>query len=378
MTFLPPTSFGGDNTNIRRTTVSMFGGYNNDLSIIEKKVVICDSVEYFIDSKVSEWNAFKKLYLDASNKTDNKKDNDNLVKHKDAILNFGNSITPVSSKMDNIPDAIKLLKTIRLSNVQSVISGIANYLNLRDVQFKLIRYFFMVWKMYIEVNMELFVHYRNLTNPTNPDDFKTLIQHWTAVDIENKIDTSSIILFFNFPRKKFTIDKTIPKIRWNIKDSDINKLVNDFLKTTSDNGFEYLGFCPHSAILRLVELLKFPLSKLININDKLRVSLPNKHTVRLAHGLVNINKQIQTLKKTFEQISPVTNVKQTKIATIANKRESNLIVELISEIGLFIDFYKLIKPSVIKREKHICDRAEQINILADVVNTEIKKIRKLL
>ena len=79
--------------------------------------------------------------------------------------------------------------------------------------------------------IEIFVNLRNLhVNSKNIVNFNELIEKWTFIDLKNKTETSSIILFFNFPPHSLTLDSTIPTLEWKINHKKNTQLYKKYNK----------------------------------------------------------------------------------------------------------------------------------------------------
>jgi hypothetical protein len=192
-----------------------------------------------------------------------------------------------------------------------------------------------------------------------------LINRWSEIDIENKVDTSSPILFFNFPPKKAKLENTIPSIEFRINgtDSHISNSINVFLKNSKK--FAYNGFCINMVIKRFNLLMMFPVSDLLHIIILLDI---NKKYTHINKRIEKITNEIKKLKKCIFSINDyktVTINKQTvpKLKDFP-KNPKDKIKFYETYIDAYLDIYQQILPLFSKKEKLICELSLCVNLIA--------------
>jgi hypothetical protein len=364
------SKIGGIGSIQSNQTINIVGGFDSKLQITEHKMAIGAQSKFFVKSKIIEWEAFKDTYLDK------KKLN---IKFYDKLIDEINTIIPFPSYANESEDLAKILIDIYQAKTHLIINGISKHLNMFSPLELTIKHFFMTWKVFIEKQIELFVHLRNnyieskkLTGSSN--DFSKLINHWDKVAIENNLQTSSIIILFNFP--KVLIEKTVPKIDWHIKGDPINKDINKFLDLIATRKFEYVGFCHYKPIERLILLLNFPIQALCEINKKLDIEsqftniyiLPKKECKQIQCMETKLNKLNCTKFKADSFPKPP---KPLKIYTNQNNN-TNFFMEYMEK---YIQMYKILLPCLVKKEELINDLSICINLFSNDIQNLIKKIK---
>jgi hypothetical protein len=363
---------GGIDSTQSNQTINIVGGFNSKLQITEHKIVIGSQSKFFVKSKIIEWETFKDTYL-------NKKKLD--IKFYDKLVEEINTIIPFPTYVNKPDDLSRVLIDIYQADIHSIINGISKHLNMFNPIELTIKHFFMSWKVFIEKQIELFVHLRNnyieskkLTGGTN--DFSKLVEHWNNVSNENNLQTSSIIILFNFPGNGMLIEKTVPKIDWRIKNDPINKDINKFLDLITTRKFGYVGFCHYKPIERLLLLLKFPIHALCEINKKLDIDskfnniyiLPKKEC-----------KQIQCMETklnslNYTKFKPDIFPKPPKPLNIYTNQNNNINF-FMEYMEKYMQMYKILLPCLIKKEELINDLAICINLIANDIQNLIKKIK---
>ena len=359
---------GIGNTN-SNTTINIVGGFDSKLQISEQKLVIGSQSKHFVKSKIIEWETFKDTYFSNSKLN---------IQYYNKLIEEINTIIPFPTYTDKPDELARILKDIYHAKPHLIINGISKHLNMFNPIELTIRHFFMSWKVYIEKQIELFVHLRNTyikakkINKSN--DFSKLVDHWNRVDTENNLQTSSVIILFNFPGG-VSIEKTVPKIEWNIKDDPINKDINKFLALITKRKFGYVGFCHFKPIKRLLLLLNFPLQALCEINKKLdNGNQFNNIYILPKPGL----SQIQCMKTKLNKLN-CTKFKENKFPnapTLKIYTDRNKNMEFfIKYIENYIQMYKILLPNLVKKEELINDLSISINLYANDIQNLINKIK---
>jgi hypothetical protein len=213
-----------------------------------------------------------------------------------------------------------------------------------------------------------------------------LVEKWIEIDMENKTNTSSPILFFNFPPKKVNLEKSIPKIEWQINGApkNITDMIDTFLKSIKQNKFGYCGFCIHAVIERFKLLMDFPFAELLNII----YVLGDNHDDDVIQKLKIITKNIKSLSS---QICNIKNMKSIKInkpkvppSKDFPKNPEGKIQFYEKYIEAYLNIYQQILPNFVKKEKLICELSLKVNIISnDITETNniidkitLKKIGK--
>jgi hypothetical protein len=367
------------------------GGFNKNNTHVENSMVIGNLTSDFIKNKIIEWESFKTIYYK----------NDKLdPKYYTKFLNTANNIFILPNFTSDDNDLLYMINTIYNSKSNEFINGLVNYINIFHTLKLAIKHLYMTYKIHIEKLIEKYVTIRDLCAidvGIPPNNFNDMTSRWNLIDAENKIDTSSPILFFNFTPSTIKLEKTIPRITWSIKPKDknykqINMLVDEFLSDIKTSKFEYVGYCPNAIVHRFKLLLKFPIIKLIHMINaiykvydsiKLKPSSSSEKPIILDHSYLHINKKINNLYIKVDKIknaipteismkSKKTKLKSTKynIKKFPTHIDISHKIKCFNEyIEVFIQTYKLLIPYVIKKENAINSLSIDINkIASDIEN----------
>jgi hypothetical protein len=356
-----------DNT----TTIEIIGGFNKYLEPQKNTMVVGNITKTFVKNKITEWKTFQDVYY---------KDGELELKYYDKFMDVMNIIFPLPVSTESDKDLVYMIYTIYNSNTAQIINGIEKFLNLID-PFKLtMRELFMEWKMYLEKLIEIFVELREQYIDTKlktsefkntENNFSALVERWSEIDTENKIDTSSPILFFNFPPSAINLEKTIPKIEWHIKGAPdkITNTIDTFLSAVKKVKFEYIGFCPHLLITRFKLLLNFPVAELLNIikilNTTKDFDIKQHEKIKQSEKIINeinlLKNQIN-LKLTTKNF----NIKRHKVGKISDfpKNPNDKVKFYEKYIDAYLDLYQRLIPIFVKKEKDICEISVKINLIS--------------
>lgn len=373
--------FGGDVLKNDNTKITISGGFTLDNKHKEHSIVIGNISKQFIKNRIISWDSFKSVYY-INNKLD--------PKYYDKLLNIVNEIIilPVYTVDEN--ELLFLINNIYKAECHQIINGILKNINLYSPLLKSIQHLFMIYKLYIEKLIEKFVELRNeyiihfKIEKNSYNKFNELTTQWNIIDAENGINTSSIILFFNFHPNNVKIEKSIPKIIWKINSSDkkhskVNKSIDEFLDEIKKSKFEYIGYCPHSAIERFKILLKFPIDKLITMIKNIDYKNNNNNIDKLCDNtiktVVKLTPKIEFIKSA---IKPELNIKKETIEEISKfPKKTNIeyrIKYFETYINAFLALYSDITPHLIKKEKYINNLAIDINGVSNNLNEIINLV----
>jgi hypothetical protein len=355
---------GGIDTNNKDISnrINIVGGYDKYTNPVNTEMRIGDLSKMFVKIKITEWDSFKKNYF-----TNNKLPD----KYYDNFIERLNTIFTLPYNIVNDTDLLYMVSKFYSAPAKQIFNSIESQLNFLESYKKSIQHLFMSLKVFIENLIELFVQIREEYIETSKlrnnksNNFKDLLERWYNIDVENNIDTSSLILFFNFHPKKISFEKSIPKIHWNIKGNSVDKKIINFLKKIKNTKFEYIGYCPHVFMERFNILLKFPINDLIDIINTLQ---PNK----LLLNQVNIiNSKIQ---KTSIGVSHgcCDKIKKEKFTYKVPKSKDEKVKIFSKYADLYIDLYKQMLPHLIKKEKYINDISKKNNDISnDIISIKI-------
>jgi hypothetical protein len=349
--------------NSETVVIKTIGGFDKYLNPNTQNIVVGDIAKTFVKNKITEWQTFKDVYYENGSLN---------PKYYDKLIDVVNIIFPLPVNSEECKELTYMITTMYNSSDAQFLNGMNTIFNLL-YSFKLtLRHLFMTWKVYLEKLIEIFVKLRNNYIETNKlekknkkNDFYSLINRWSEIDIENKVDTSSPILFFNFPPKKAKLENTIPSIEFRINgtDSHISNSINVFLKNSKK--FAYNGFCINMVIKRFNLLMMFPVSDLLHIIILLDI---NKKYTHINKRIEKITNEIKKLKKCIFSINDyktVTINKQTvpKLKDFP-KNPKDKIKFYETYIDAYLDIYQQILPLFSKKEKLICELSLCVNLIA--------------
>jgi hypothetical protein len=292
-----------------------------------------------------------------------------------------NDVIPMPIYTTNENELLYLMKNLYNASPNEIMVAMSKSINLYTPLKSSIRHLFMIYKIYIEKLIEIFVQLRNahIKNSSHVISFNKLVDRWNAVDIENDISTSSLILFFNFPPNSANIEKSIPVIEWVIpkikgKSEALlkpNKKIKEFLLAVKTNGFKYMGFCPHAAVARFKLLLKFPIKELLCViaaldHDK-KYSGINAKCSSIIPKVKALQKKVEALsvKKSMSFAKPKLPRNIEKLQKFPKGMADSKKVKVFENyVDGFSVIYKNIAPHLVSKEKAINNIAIGINIVA--------------
>lgn len=365
-------SLAGDT---KKLTVT--GGFTKNNKHIEHTIIIGDVTKNFVKNKIIEWNTFKDTYYE-NGKLDNK--------HYPKFLDTLNDIFPLPVYTTNENELLFLITNIYKAEPHEIINALMKSVDIFTSLKSAIRHLFMSYKIYIENLIEIYCTLRNnyinhfkLQKTNVENDFKNITARWNLIDSENSMDTSSPILFFNFPPKTIKLEKSIPKIIWNIKpDNSKHKKVNDaakeLLNEIKQKKFEYVGYCPHAAIYRFQLLLQFPINHLIKLiravdyTNKYRSI--NSECNKIIKKVIKLHSKVLLVNNVIKPNIKITRKEINQIKKFPKNEKIQKKTEYYEKyVNAFIQLYKDLIPQLIKKEKYINDVAIGVNVIASDLQT---------
>ena len=344
------------------TTLTVVGGFTKTTLPLENKIVVgINTTNYFYRKKI-DWESFIKIY---------KKEIYEKEKYND-FLNAINKALPMPLHTNDEKQLVYMIETLYNSDCDKIFYSILKNLKFIDLIKQTMQHLFMIWKTYIETLIELYVNLRNdyiIKNNLDDEqnDFSKMLEKWIAIDLTQKIDTSSLILFFNFPPDNVIIEDSVPKIKWGINDDKIKKLIKLFNDAITNNKFQYKGYCNKVIIERWDYILKFPINQLINLIDFLEDPKDKK--------IININNMLS--KKIQKCVDDINIIKNKKINIKKFKKEdlpiftkSKMPIDyFISIVKLYFTIYDNLIPTLIEKENDIVNISLNINKIAQSISS---------
>jgi hypothetical protein len=360
--------------NSDKTIITVNDGFDKKLQIQTKKIVLESKSKAFLKNKITEWAIFKDIYYIKGSLDD---------KYYDNFIETANNIFILPFYCDDNKELAIMVKSVYNATNKQLYIAMMNNLDLFHSIKLSIKHLFMAYKCFIEKIIEKFMilrnEYINILNkkkskPSKINDYDMILDKWIQIDINNNINTSSIILFFNFPSKKITLEKSIKKMEWSIPNSgDVNKLINKFLLKIKSNNFYYCGFCPLIPIERFKILIRFPITELINAINLIQLKINNiNQTTYINSNINNIIHVINSISLISNDINDINDKCITKITKKSiteghPKTKSQYIKLFETYIDAYLDIYTQIIPLFIKKEA-------SINILLTKVDKISNKI----
>jgi hypothetical protein len=355
----------------KKLTIS--GGFTKDNKHIEHKIIIGDLAKNFVKNKIIEWDAFKSAYY--------KKGKINK-KYYNQFINAINDIFPLPIHTTDEDELLFLVSNIYKTNPNEIITALMKSVNIISSLKSAIRHLFMVYKVYLERMIEIYINLRNgyitkfnLQKNNNLINFDEITARWNIIDTKNDIDTSSPILFFSFHPSTIKFEKTIPKLKWdikstNIKHKKINRKAGEFLDEIKNRKFVYVGYCPHIAIDRFKSLLKFPINNLIEmiklIDYDNEYSCIDKKCTLITRKVVELSSKVSEIHTKDKSLVCMKDIEVKVLQEFPkNTKISKKIKYFEQYVDAFIQLYKDLIPRLIEKEKYINNLAIDINKIAE-------------
>lgn len=359
--------------------ITTVGGFDKYLQPKTQNVVVGNLTKTFVKNKHTEWSTFKDVYF-KNGKLD--------PKYYDKFITVMNYIFPIPVNTDNDKDLLYMLDTLYKASDEQIINAMNNFLNLMDPFKQSLRHLFMIWKIYLEKLVEIFVELRKkyidehkLQKKNKTNDFKSMVEQWVAIDLENKVNTSSPILFFNFPSREVYMDKSIPKIEWRINgaNKEISDLIDKFLNKIETKKFTYFGFCVNAVIVRFQLLLSFPFDILLDTIEKIDTHNKYDKINKCAGHVIN---EITKLRNKICEIKDTKSGKLNRKKVPSKKKFPNSHNDKVKfyekYIEAFLDIYQQLMPYFIKKEKLMCELSLKVNIISNDIQKLISEFDKLI
>ena len=364
-----------------KKTITIVGGFNEKLKPRDCIINVDDISKTFIDNRIIAWESFKRVYY---------KDDVIDIKYYNDFINNIYKVIPFIGYTSNENDILKNLYELYNESDETIANTIMDKINSKNNFNKTIHHLFMSWKSYIEKLIELFISLRekyildnNLTDPRN--NIKDLFDKWLNINIEQNLDTSSLILLFNFPPKHYAdaLGPDIPKIHWNIKTHKLDNKITDFLNIIKKNKFEYIGFCKNDLITRFKALLLFPIDDLLKLIYELYTNVKihklSDYIYVYSQYIVDNFKKLELCLYKIKKIQPIKlNKTQLNPIEMFPKLECEKIKFLEAYITSYINLYKQILPNLIKYDSCVYNSSFCANNISNDINKIIFKINKLM
>lgn len=339
--------------------INVIGGFDKRSNIETHNKLIGDKFKQFLNSKTIEWESFKRIYF-INGKIDKK--------YETNFLMFLSKLF-ILTDTDNIVD--KLYK-IYNEHDSYIVSNISNFLELINPLKEVLLHMFVIIKNYIEKLIEVYIILRERyilnIKKNKSNNFKKLVDEWYTYDIKHNIDTTSLILYFNCNSVKSN------KLIWEIKcpNKEITKNIEKFTKEIKK--FKYHGLCINAIIPRLLLLLDFPIDLLINMIIGIDTNNNFKNEIQLSKTqIIYMNKILSKIK-----IPKIPKIKKTTLINKINTNQSKRFKMYENYVKSFLSLYKQLLPFFKKKEKIICDIAQQVNKITIPIQNKINTIDKIL
>jgi hypothetical protein len=349
-----------------KVSIATLGGFDKKMAPTKHNIIIGNKMKTFVKNTNTEWQTFKDVYY---------KDGKLEPKYYDKLINVMNNIFPMPLYSESDRDLVYMISTMYNSTSTNICIGMENHLQLLYPIKSTIRYSFMTWKVLFEKLIELFsilrtqyISKHKLGSKNKENNFDELVDRWVSIDNENMTNTSSPILFFNFPPADVNIEDSIPKLNWEIKGSSdqIKKAINEFMKKVKSNEFIYKGYCGNVVIERYMLLMQFPYNNLLKIilllNNNYDYSNINKQFLTTKKELNTLHKQFDHIK-TYKHVT--INKMQVPTAKSFPKNPPDKIKFYEKYINAYLNMYNQLTHDFIKKEKLICDASVSLNVLTN-------------
>jgi hypothetical protein len=334
-----------------------------------------NKLEFMLSDTIIHWETLLKAYAKYKNdeiffeevlKILGIKENKNL---RELIL-------PISKKIYNLPDKFHIIGMMKQYFIYEPLSLVIHniFMLIKNHYEKIVTDFITARNNYIIKNKlnDLNIKEPKPHNSKNQlNDLNYLIDLWSNLDLQNNLNTSSIILYFINPPENIDnqLNLDISCINSsnssnssnNSNNSNSNSISNNLKKQIkkliiSIKKFNYPGFCPKVPYSRLKKLLTFPLNnfiKTIQLLDPDYKSIDYK----------NIESKIKKILNQFKSINPLQNYEN------SNKRLKNPIKAIYKKINKEDNKVKLIKKN---HENH-----ENSHMMIEIIKWYVDKTIEL-
>ena len=299
-----------------------------------------------IKNNFIHYYSFKKTYFKS------KKLNDKYITDLENVIY---EVTPL------IKDEKSLLRQIeQFYNMDEnhIFENLLIYFSVHSIKNVAYESLFFSYKKLIEHVLEEFIKLRKTINDDN--DMDLLLEDWNTYDENNKINTSSTLLYFMFNNHD-----TKEKYKWNTnKNDNIDKKITVFLDKVKEVDFKYIGFCPYDSLNRLMILMKFPLKELLDC-------IPSNPIIIKYNDLVTFIKDNRYYLKYKLSIPTIKEIKLKRIdlSDIKKKIQKTRLIEIyINFLEYIFDCYIKYASYLIQTEKKFYDFEKKIEELNNMLN----------
>jgi hypothetical protein len=346
-----------------------------------------DKLEFMLSDTIIHWETLLKAY-------DKYKNDEIFFEEVLKILgikenkNLRELILPISKKIYNLPDKFHIIGMMKQYFIYEPLSLVIHniFMLIKNHYEKIVTDFITARNTYIIKNKlnEPNIKETKIYNSKNQlNDLNYLIDLWSNLDLQNNLNTSSIILYFINPPENIDNQLNLDMSYSNSNSSNSNSNSSNSNSSNSSNSnssnsnsnlkkqikklllsikkFNYPGFCPKVPYSRLKKLLTFPLTnfiKTIQLLDPDYKSIDYK----------NIESKIKKILNQFKSINPLQNYEN------SNKRLKNPIKAIYKKINKEDNKVKLIK----KNHENYENSQMMIEIIKWYVDKTIELRNKLL
>ena len=329
----------GDVNFKKRIQYTNGGTLSGGNSLISKN--ISNITQNEIKNRMIDYNSFKKKYY-KNNKLDEK-----YIMLLESLLY---DITPICSDIfeKEKPTSDKIKKIYNLSN-EELFSLFITYFKINNIKNSSYEILFFSYRDLLEKLLSIFIKLRNSICCDN--NMKKLETHWNTYNETNRIDTSSIYLYFIFNK----ID-SLPKYKWiidNKKYKKINNTIRLFLDKLDDVNYNYTGFCPYDVKNRISSIFSFPIKELIDCIIVMDNKNLYKNIYKEIFELVNyieINKVYIKNKLNTNRIVKNYNIDKIKLINNNNINNKSIIETYTNFIKYIFDAYVKFTPYLLRVE----------------------------
>ena len=132
--------------------LTVSGGFTKKLKHKEHKIVIGNATKNFINNRMLEWDSFKSTFY-VNGKLD--------PEYYDKFLNALNSIFIMPFFTINENDILYFINNIYKAKPSEIFNGLQKTIPINNTIKSAIRHLFMIYKIYIEKTIELYISLRS-------------------------------------------------------------------------------------------------------------------------------------------------------------------------------------------------------------------------